>query len=66
MQLGSVSTLGYVVARHLYQEALKKQTSKEDLAVEDMEVEGSGNVDNRQTEVELLTNSVQKLGWLFT
>ena len=61
MQLGSVSTLGFVIARHLYLEALKV-TSKQDLVVEDMEVEGSGNVNTRHAEVELLTSSVEKLG----
>lgn len=61
MQLGSVSTLGFVIARHLYQEALKV-SSKQNLVVEDMEVEGSGNVDDRQAEEELLTSSVEKLG----
>ncbi|XP_078353041.1 LOW QUALITY PROTEIN: proteasome adapter and scaffold protein ECM29-like [Oculina patagonica] len=63
MQLGSVSTLGFVIARHLYQEALKV-SSKEDLVVEDMEVEGSGdvlNVTNKQAEMELLSKSVEKL-----
>lgn len=65
MQLGSVSTLGFVIARHLYQEALKV-SSKQNLVVEDMEVEGSGNVDNRQAEEELLTSSVEKLGLTLT
>lgn len=61
MQLGSVSTLGFVIARHLYQEALKV-SSKQDLLVEDMEVEGSQNVNYRHAEEQLLTNSVEKLG----
>lgn len=65
MQLGSVSTLGFVIARHLYQEALKV-SSKQNLVVEDMEVEGSGNVDDRQAEEELLTSSVEKLGLTLT
>ena len=56
-----MSTLGFVIARHLYQEALKV-TSKQDLVVEDMEVEGSGNVNTKHAEVELLTSSVEKLG----
>ena len=58
-----MSTLGFVIARHLYQEALKA-TSKQDLVVEDMEVEGCGNVDNKQAEEELLNSSVEKLGRL--
>lgn len=65
MQLGSVSTLGFVIARHLYQEALKV-SSKQNLVVEDMEVEGSGNVDDRQAEEQLLTSSVEKLGLTLT
>ena len=61
MQLGSVSTLGFVIARHLYQEALKV-SSKQDLLVEDMEVEESENVDDRKAKEHLLTSSVEKLG----
>jgi len=61
MQLGSVSTLGFVIARHLYQEALKV-SNKQDLVVEDLEVEGSGNVNHRHAEEQLLTSSVEKLG----
>lgn len=61
MQLGSVSTLGFVIARHLYQEALKV-SSKQDLLVEDMEVEESENVDDRKAKEQLLTSSVEKLG----
>lgn len=60
MQLGSVSTLGFVIARHLYQEAFKV-SSKQDLVVEDMEVEGSENVKDRHAEEQLLTSSVRKL-----
>ena len=63
MQLGSVSTLGFVIARHLYQEAFKV-SSKQDLVVEDMEVEGSENVKDRHAEEQLLTSSVRKLGQL--
>ena len=61
MQLGSVSTLGFVIARHLYQEALKV-SSKQDLLVEDMDVEESENVDDRKAKEQLLTSSVEKLG----
>ena len=61
MQLGSVSTLGFVIARHLYQEALKL-SSKQDLVVEDMEVEESENVNDRKAKEQLLTSSVEKLG----
>ena len=61
MQLGSVSTLGFVIARHLYQKALKV-SSKQDLLVEDMEVEESENVDDRKAKEQLLTSSVEKLG----
>jgi len=61
MQLGSVSTLGFVIARHLYQEALRA-SSKQDLVVEDMEVEGSENVNDRHAEAKLLSSSVEKLG----
>ena len=61
MQLGSVSTLGFVIARHLYQEALKL-SSKQDLVIEDMEVEESENVDDRKAKEQLLTSSVEKLG----
>ena len=61
MQLGSVSTLGFVIARHLYQEALKV-SSKQDLLVEDMEVEESENVTDRKAKEQLLTSSVEKLG----
>ena len=61
MQLGSVSTLGFVIARHLYQEAFKA-AGKHDLVLEDMEVE-SGNVATRHGEEDLLTSSVEKLGW---
>lgn len=61
MQLGSVSTLGFVIARHLYQEALKV-SNKQDLVVEDMEVEASKDVSDRHAEDQLLTSSVEKLG----
>ena len=61
MQLGSVSTLGFVIARHLYQEALKV-SSKQDLVVEDMEVEEPENVTDRKAKEQLLTSSVEKLG----
>ena len=61
MQLGSVSTLGFVIARHLYQNALKA-AGKQDLMLEDMEVTDSGNVASVATEEELLTSSVEKLG----
>ena len=61
MQLGSVSTLGFVIARHLYQEALKV-SSKQDLVLEDMEVETSENVNERRAKEQLLTSSVEKLG----
>jgi len=61
MQLGSVSTLGFVIARHLHQEALKV-SSKQDLVVEDMEVEESENVTDRKAKEQLLTTSVEKLG----
>ena len=62
MQLGSVSTLGFVIARHLYQEAFKV-SSKQHLVVEDMEVEGSENVDDgKLAKEQLLTSSVEKLG----
>lgn len=63
MQLGSVSTLGFVIARHLYQGAFKL-SGKRDLVVEDMEVEGSENVKDRNAEEQLLTSSVRKLGQL--
>ena len=61
MQLGSVSTLGFVIARRLYQEGLKDVT-KEDIVVEDMEVEESEDTTDKCTDVELLSNSVEKLG----
>ena len=62
MQLGSVSTLGFVIARHLYQEALRV-AGKHELVLEDMEVEESGNVATRHGEEDLLSSSVEKLGW---
>ena len=61
MQLGSVSTLGFVIARHLYQEALKS-AGKQNLVLEDMEVDDSGNVASVATKEELVTSSVEKLG----
>lgn len=62
MQLGSVSTLGFVIARHLYQEGLKAAVNTGELVVEDMEVEESTeNVTKR----ELLCNSVEKIGLTF-
>lgn len=61
MQLGSASTLGFVIARHLYQEALKP-AGKQNLVLEDMEVDDSGNVASVATKEELVTSSVEKLG----
>ena len=61
MQLGSASTLGFVIARHLYQEALKS-AGKQNLVLEDMEVDDSGNVASVATKEELVTSSVEKLG----
>ncbi|XP_058950151.2 proteasome adapter and scaffold protein ECM29 isoform X1 [Pocillopora verrucosa] len=60
MQLGSASTLGFVIARHLYQEALKS-AGKQNLVLEDMEVDDSGNVASVATKEELVTSSVEKL-----
>ena len=61
MQLASVSTLGFVIARHLYQEA-SKSAGKQNLVLEDMEVDDSGNVASVATKEELVTSSVEKLG----
>lgn len=58
MQLGSASTLGFVIARHLYQEALKS-AGKQNLVLEDMEVDDVASV---ATKEELVTSSVEKLG----
>ena len=61
MQLASVSTLGFVIARNLYQEA-SKSAGKQNLVLEDMEVDDSGNVASVATKEELVTSGVEKLG----
>ena len=64
MRLGSLGTLGFVIARHLYQEGLKA-VNKEQLVVEDMEVEDSENGTVRCTDGNLISNSVEKIGTTF-
>lgn len=53
--------MGFIIARHLYQEALKS-AGKQNLVLEDMEVDDSGNVASVATKEELVTSSVEKLG----
>lgn len=59
MQLGSVSTLGFVISRHLYQEGPKAVT-REQLVLEDMEVEESK--DSKNSNRKLLSHGVEKIG----
>ena len=59
MQLGSVSTLGFVIARYLYEEGIKA-VNRDQLVVEDMEVEGSEDATTRCTK--LLSKSVERIG----
>ena len=61
MQLGSVSTLGFIIARHLYQEGVKA-VNTEGIVLEDMEIEESEDATVKCTDVELLSNSVEKIG----
>lgn len=58
MQLGSVSTLGFVIARYLYEEGIKA-VNRDELVVEDMEVEGSEDATTRCTK--LLSKSVERI-----
>lgn len=59
MQLGSVSTLGFIIARYLYEEGLKAVNSGE-MLVEDMEIEGSADTAMRR--MDLLSQSVERIG----
>ena len=59
MQLGSVSTLGFIIARYLYEEGLKAVNSGE-MLVEDMEIEGSAGTATRC--MDLLSQSVERIG----
>ncbi|CAH3027447.1 unnamed protein product [Porites evermanni] len=58
MQLGSVSTLGFIIARYLYEEGLKAVNSGE-MLVEDMEIEGSADTAIRC--MNLLSQSVERI-----
>ena len=59
MQLGSVSTLGFIIARYLYEEGLKA-VSRGEMLVEDMEIEGSADTTIRC--MDLLSQSVERIG----
>lgn len=59
MQLGSVSTLGFIIARYLYEEGLKA-VNRGEMLVEDMEIEGSADTAIRCTD--LLGQSVERIG----
>ena len=59
MQLGSVSTLGFIIARYLYEEGLKA-VNRGEMLVEDMEIEGSADTTIRC--MDLLTQSVERIG----
>ena len=64
MKLSSVSTLGFVIARHLYQQALRSAANTGELRVEDMEVEESNSATKRNGKHELLSGSIEKIGLL--
>ena len=59
MQLGSVSTLGFIIARYLYEEGLKA-VNRAEMLVEDMEIEGSADTAIRC--MNLLSQSVERIG----
>ena len=59
MQLGSVSTLGFIIARYLYEEGLKA-VNRGEMLVEDMEIEGSADTAIRC--MNLLSQSVERIG----
>ena len=59
MQLGSVSTLGFIIARYLYEGGLKA-VNRGEMLVEDMEIEGSADTTIRC--MDLLTQSVERIG----
>ena len=59
MQLGSVSTLGFIIARYLYEERLKA-VNRAEMLVEDMEIEGSADTAMRR--MDLLSQSVKRIG----
>lgn len=59
MQLGSVSTLGFIIARYLYEEGLKA-VNRGEMLVEDMEIEGSADTTIRC--MDLLSQSVERIG----
>ena len=59
MQLGSVSTLGFIIARYLYEEGLKA-VNRAEMLVEDMEIEGSADTTIRC--MDLLSQSVERIG----
>ena len=59
MQLGSVSTLGFIIARYLYEEGLKA-VNRAEMLVEDMEIEGSAYTTTRC--MDLLSQSVERIG----
>ena len=59
MQLGSVSTLGFIIARYLYEGGLKA-VNRGEMLVEDMEIEGSADTTIRC--MDLLSQSVERIG----
>ena len=59
MQLGSVSTLGFIIARYLYEGGLKA-VNRGEMLVEDMEIEGSADTTTRC--MDLLSQSVERIG----
>ena len=59
MQLGSVSTLGFIIARYLYEQGLKA-VNRGEMLVEDMEIEGSADTTIRC--MDLLGQSVKRIG----
>ncbi|XP_068677297.1 proteasome adapter and scaffold protein ECM29-like isoform X3 [Montipora foliosa] len=58
IQLGTVTTLGYVIARHLYEEGLKME-EREPIFVEDMDVETDDHA--KCAVVDMLSGSVEKI-----
>ena len=59
MQLGSVSTLGFIIARYLFEGGLKA-VNRGEMLVEDMEIEGSADTTIRC--MDLLSQSVERIG----
>jgi len=59
VQHGAATALGFLIARHIYQERLNRCQNEDDVIIEDMEVEIE---EDKTQEHSVLTSVVSKLG----